>query len=343
MTSETNPSDTQPADEEVTPPPDTLFCIYDFSVAPITYDVLQFLAICEAARHEAQLPKFHFLLFQEQDGSFRNLSKATDKDKFLTDDQKLWRKHHITEPTVNLVRSLDAVTSFSSREDARRFIESLPKSRVIPGTYTFEKPASLHVMTHVHHAIAQGYPVRGLHAPVNAKRTIQRFITNHPNGNRPIVTLTIRSSPVHPERNANLDAWMQFAHYLEERGYWPIAIPDTDIVTSERHEKLDPRATWYLPASLRPELRAALYEQSFLNMSCGGGPAFINLFLQSPRYLMIFKDYGGSISSKAVFEHLWGIPWGGPHKFDDGVKFVWQNDSFENLCASFQSMLEVIQ
>ena len=159
-------------------------------------------------------------------------------------------------------------------------------------------------------------------------------------GAKPIV-ITLRETPVQPERNSQLDEWFKFAKWVECEVDNPVLFLRD---TCKAAEPLVSFNTWPR-ASRNTYVRAALAQRAFLNLMVGNGPNVWCLFSSAP--YLTFKqlvpalpdwDHGNAKGWREQDHMEIGdqLPWATPQQ-----RFTWTDDTFENLCAAFNDFLKV--
>ena len=79
----------------------TLFCFYDMSVSPCSYDFFVFLYSAEVSRIRRKLEKLKLILIHGPKGLFRH-------DNIRTHDQNLNFFHNVVIPGISLIPSCDS-------------------------------------------------------------------------------------------------------------------------------------------------------------------------------------------------------------------------------------------
>ena len=179
-----------------------------------------------------------------------------------------------------------------------------------------------------------------LPGPVLGLEFIQKWIQTVP-GNRKVVTINLREAPYWNARNSNLEAWAKFARSLDPSLYYPVFIRDTysalDPVPPELEGlNLFPEIPWHI------DLRAALYEKSYLNLFVNNGPAILCTLNKKTRYI-VFKYLMQECASTnesfiKKFQGLnFGDQWPGATPFQ---RLVWEADDYERIQEEFNSLCE---
>lgn len=151
------------------------------------------------------------------------------------------------------------------------------------------------------------------------------------------VTITLRETDYWTHRNSDIEARLKFARWLEARGERVIIVRDT----AKADEPLEGFET--CPgASRNLHMRAALYEQAKCNIFGSNGPGILVILGSRPwLYFMTVNeaepdpvnrpDWWLKYQGLGPGEQL---PWAGPQQ-----RFVWAEDTFENLCAAWEQYM----
>lgn len=148
----------------------------------------------------------------------------------------------------------------------------------------------------------------------------------------PGITITLREADHNPERNSNLEAWLQFGAYLRDKGERVTFVRDT----ARAYEALGDFVACMM-ASLHTHARLKLYESAKLNFFVSNGPSALALFSDVP--WLTFITTGDGVSSPKFWKDNMGVepggqyPWSGPHQ-----RMVWKPDTFENIVEAYQAI-----
>lgn len=294
-------------------------CLYDLAESPVTFDFAIFLAVCEYYRRSTGCDSIALTIRNKE---FRN---RTPRDKHTSLAEKQARVYGILLPCCALLPSVTTVTLTDQVDGQHIFPPAIDPA---VGFYTaYLARALVEVWEPAH-----GDP-RCLTAPARAKDLVA---ARYP---KPYVTLTLRTSTHAPERNPVIEDWKMFARWLEEQGYWPVFVPDTEVVL-----RYDPAAhpsgrfAVDIAAALDVRLRLALYEGAIMNVGSSNGPIGMAFFSKAP--LLQFDHLRSSKFDAAQWQELNGFavggqfPWSAPNQ-----RMRWVNSTFENLRAEFERAL----
>lgn len=167
-----------------------------------------------------------------------------------------------------------------------------------------------------------GLGIRHPEASVKARQLVSSWVR------RPYITVTLRETPKHPERNSNMEAWCGFIAEAESR-INVCVVPDT--------ENANTGCGW---AAINLDLRLALYEGAEMNFGVANGPTSM-LYLMAAPYC-VFKQIVPTVSP--MTEKGWRktaglsigeqFPWAGERQ-----RMMWQDDTPEALADAARAFL----
>lgn len=313
---------------------DTLYAFYDLAVSPATYDIVAFLVLAELRRREVRCTQVHVVIVPGPNEGFRD-----DVTPYDAGD-KQWRLRQILVPCCWLVPSCRQVTVCTSRDEARALQVAVAR-HVFPRGYTVRCPIEKYYFSHIVEATNGGAILPSIEATAQARRFIGDWIARWADG-RKLVTITLRESSYQQTRNSSMKEWAAFVRGLDRSKYLPVVIRDIERAF-EGHPPGFDGAALFNEVVWNVELRAALYESSFLNLMVNNGPALLCLLNGKCRYIM-FKLAPGC---GAASEHFWrnvGIEPG--RQLPMATKFqriVWEDDTFETIRRAFADMSAEIE
>lgn len=315
----------------------TLVAFYDLLVEPTTFDVMWFLISAERARRTRGLDALHVVFVASQPGEGRE--EADSYEAVVSHHSRRDRLVNILVPHAWAVPSVANVEILTDRREARARLASRWPNNVFPSDYSVELQRS-HNLDCYHDALSR--PVREgvegvFQASPAALTYVDRWLRAR-GGQKKAVAITIRHYDYNPARNSNLREWARFALYLEERGYLPVIVPDTQSLSDGLPEPLA-RFCCMQEAAWTLGLRIALYERAFLNLGINNGPAF--LFLTDCRARgIIFKILSPGVpQTEASYLEKLGFEIGGQIPFCTPFqKMVWEDDTFDVIKREFELM-----
>lgn len=296
---------------------------YDTRFAPITFDYSNFLVSAEAYRESIQIPKISLHIVAP---SFRNISP---RDAKFMNDEKLWRVNHILMRLPNLIPSISQITLHKTPPESLLY-PTYP-SKYPPRTPEESRKVVPYLMNRVNKFFGLGCNVQPFTSSNYAKKIIKDFI-----GDKPYFTISLRTSHFQTERNSSLDEWYKVYKTLKKNNFNVFVIPDfEDVLSDNQARKYD----WDLVefASFELDLRLALYQNALDNLCVNNGTSTITYYSNSP--VKMFKIVVDGIHTTSE-EHLMlstGVAKGESPPFcKPNQKWVWQEDTFENIMASLK-------
>ena len=324
--------------------PEVLYAFYDLAVSPATFDIVVFLVLAELARKEVGCASLHVVIVPGPAEGFRigdlksyQRTGAGDHDG----DYMQWRLKNILVPCCWLIPSCQQVTVCTSRKEAQAFQVSLVK-HLFPKGYTVRFPKAEYILSHIIAAASKGVVIPSIQATPQARRFVSDWIQNKAGG-RKVVTITLRECSYEHARNSNLEAFGIFARSLDPAIYFLVGVRDTEAALEPLPSELE-GLTLFAEASWNVELRAALYELSYLNMSVNNGPALLFLLNQRAPYLYFkiitpscgatTEDYYRSIGLEPGSQLEHATPF---------QRLVWEDDRLEVIQKEFKEMCDRIE
>ncbi len=320
--------------------PGTLVAFYDCEILPITYDFCWFVVAAELERRRRGFDSVRFLVV-----AGRSWSSGPESAEYLSvidAQERHQRIFNILLPIVGLLPAQGGVALLTSRKLASRLADSC-YGQSFPRHYFPEFPGPDEPFAGmVCDAARRGVQIPSLQASGAALQSLIEWKQRVCEG-RPVVTITLRHSPYLPLRNSNLDAWAEVARALRERGYCPAIVPDTAQTLKGPLQEFDgivvmPEAAWNVP------LRAALYEQAFVNLGVNCGPMGLCWLNARCRHLTFKFNVEGVPAASMEFQRSIGIaphdpfPFSGPFQrafsaADDADVILRE---FDRLCSDME-------
>ncbi len=324
--------------------PDVLYAFYDLTVSPATFDIVNFVVLAELERKEVGCNSLHVVFVPGPNQGFRANDLETYRQLGGVDcdiDSMRWRLRNILLPCCWLIPSCRQVTVCTSREEAQAFRASLVR-HIFPKGYTVRFPKESHSLRRLVATTSQRVVLPTIQATPQARRFVSDWIQSRTDG-RKVITITLRECSYERDRNSNFKAWGAFARSLDSSIYCSVVIRDTEAAFKPLASELYgltvfPEASWNI------ELRAALYELSYLNMSVGTGPAVLCIYNRRARYL-IFKMLTPAcrVDSARHFRSE-GLEPGSQLKHATPFqRLVWEDDGLEVIQKEFREMCDRIE
>jgi hypothetical protein len=314
---------------------DALLAVYDLNAGPVTYDFVQFLVLAERFRQASGRPHLRLVIVPGEHAGFRNFSL---RDQFMSTITKEWRLRQLVMRAAHLMPTLAGITRFRTRENAVAFLGKADPDQLFPPGFDTKAPVCPYQLAFILRFATQAPDIRTLAAPPVTAALVRRLLHDL-SGGRPVITITLRQSEFEPSRNSRLDQWLRFAQRCEERGLFPLFIPDTEALLAGKAAPLGGLAAFPL-ASLSLPFRAAVYQESWHNMLANGGPYTLCLYNARARFSMFKLLVPGVQTASTEFHEIQGVspgeqlPFAGPLQ-----RWVWEDDSYEALDRELTEIL----
>jgi hypothetical protein len=303
-----------------------LFAFYDLDRSPVSFDFVHFL-IC--AQKEANGDPIHVVIVPGTNKGFRQ-----NDHKPISVAEKIWRVDHILVPLAKLAGA--SLTLAPTREFAANLLASQAQ-RIFPAGYRTNFPRAYYTMGLARRAVEEGAKPQ-FRASARAHEHAARIIGER----EAVVTVTMRATHT-PTRNSDEQAWVKFVQRIDDLGFTPIIIPDTEAMTNSR-------LIWDCPlAALDLDIRMALYERAEMNLASSGGPFVLSLYTYKPTIYFLdvdpepFIDENGkkhwAPTEKFFAENVGmqrGDQWPGSGPM---TRIVWAKDTYENIVRAFDEVM----
>jgi len=319
---------------------DVLYAFYDLQVSANTFDIILFLILAEHARISLGCNALHIIIVPELDEGYSKLKtyKKIGSKNFDLDYMR-WREKNILIPCCFLLPNIKKVTSCISRAEAQAF-ESLLVKHIFPDGYSVRFPIESYSLNHI---INSEGDLPTLQSGSEAQRIINDWITTNTN-ERKIITITLRESYYEQKRNSNIKDWGEFARSLDHNKYLPVIIRDAETVFTPIPNELND-LVFFNEVIFNIELRAALYELSYLNMLVNNGPVLVARWLKDSKsitFKMIVEESGGAVT-ESHFRSL-GLNPGSQYQPNSPFhNLIWEDDNYNVIVREFEKMCELIE
>lgn len=321
-----------------------LYAIYDLSVAPVTFDVMNFFVVAHIWALRAGFAGYHLIFVLGAGGGFRNL---TPKDRLLPDSEKIWRVWHMLIPHAGLARNCLGTTFVKDRAELALLMRAIHPKQVFPPDYTVEKPNQLFMLGQLFRLKPTVEELDVFHPSASALERIDEWLARRTSGGR-VVTITLRTSRAETGRNSRLDQWLPAARHIKERGFVPVIVPDTDLVTGGVDESQFGGLTVCGIAAVDLDLRQALAHRATLNIADNGGPTFLNFFTGGSTLLCFLpvERLPAIVGSGGIerMAELLGVEAGGDFPHASALRrFVWRPDDRDAIIEEFEKAAAALE
>lgn len=315
----------------------TIYAFIDLDVCPVTYDVVDFLLLATLEQKEKNLDSVHVIIVPGHDNGFKE--EEPGFAGIYDYDSRRWRLHNLCIPIFNLAPNISGYTVCSNRAQASLLL-ALAK-HVSPKDYSVLFPKIPKRRDLMDRARAGEVLLPFLQSPPQAIKYVESWLL-HISKDRRVICITLRESRYGPERNSNIDAWLEFARQLNPQIYQPIFILDTDTALAVDSDKFS-GITIFQEGAWNVCLRAALYEKAWLSTGVLCGPTELCWYNQECRY-MFFISLDSLSEERLDLMKESGFDIGQQFIFAKPLQqIVWQADNLDVIKNEFEHISEQIE
>lgn len=245
--------------------------LYDFRVAPLTYDFVTFMAVAFSTCMRNGDPKFDLLLYRP---FFRNATRyenAIHKDSLC--ESRFFNIVIQTSLLATCVRNFSVIDDdFFIRPDLLFFPPRYDTSRVDLSSGVSQMPCNY---ANLELALTSEVKPWIFDVPAQVK------------SDKRLVTLSVRVSPQKPEIRSNLQTWYELSRWLQKEGFDVCVIPDFDDYFGNKEYA---RYDWSVDERSACDLRHRLtrYASAYTNIAA---PAGWNVLLHFSRFPFLCPGY----------------------------------------------------
>lgn len=313
-----------------------LMVLFDCSQCPPSYDAVGFFIAAELRRRKEKCDTISVIFRYSPE-----VKHAIYDGTVVDDDWYLWRFNNIVLQVMNLFPQVSSYRVF--RTKWQMDIRLLGIWPIFP-----YHPISLKRIPYndFHRQIFSELPFVsepcGITVPIAAKRYVNDWVDHHVKDKK-LITVTLRNSPFCPKRNSKIQEWARFAKSIDQDSYYLVFIMDTDTVMKGYPEELR-GFPFFDPACWNLSIRAAIYEEAYLNLFTSGGPFTLCVYNYVSRFIyfkVVVRDEptaSEAIAKSLGFEKNQNMPWVTPYQ-----KVVWDDDDFPVIAREFIAMCAEIE
>lgn len=317
--------------------PDTLCLFYDLENSPITFDLCWMLVLANKNRESLGLKHMHVVFVPGNHQGLRE--EMTEYDDVINKNSRYFRLYNLLFPLTHLIKACNGFTYCSTRTQAE-LIRKQMFPNIFPSNYNTYFNIEYDLLAEVINEPSQ--KIMALAAVPQSLQYINQWIKERASGKK-IITITLRYYDYMPERNSNIDAWLEFSKSIDHNEYFIVIIPDTESAMKKPLRGFEQFAH-FKEACWNIDLRAALYETSYLNLGVNNGPFALCWLNEKCRYIMfkIVTDEVPQTNSRVLANRGFNLgekpPFSTPYQ-----SWVWENDTIDVIKYNFQMMCRVIE
>jgi len=317
---------------------DILYVFYDLWVSPPTYDIIKFLIRAEIARKESGYKFLNVVFVPGPANGFR----TGDAKSYPSIEYMQWTLRNLMIPCCWQIPSCRQVMVCATRQEAQALRALLVKN-VFPKGYTPRVPILnfAYDWQHIVHASKQGVRIPTTQATTQAINFVKNWIQTNVAAGKKVITVSLREASWENARNSDLKEWVIFARNLDSSTYCPVFLRDTEVAFNHLPDELNGFLV-FSEASWNIEIRAAVYELSYLNLFVASGPSTfcrLNRHARSLTFKSLFAPY-----AHYHIRHRWGIEPGTQMQcLTPFHRLVWEEDKIKILQSEFKDMCDYIE
>ena len=310
-----------------------LNCFYDFAVSPCSYDFFSFLVNAEMCRKRRQFSNINLIFVRGPNNGFRH-------EPHRTDEQNLEFYLNVILPGLHILPTIAKYTIYD-REDLVGF--SGDAYSTFPRGYSAQKPTFDYLNHERVVGQLRGDPSVKFESQDFAKKIVmQKLRGNNIFRFATLTTREIERDDVGKTRQPKRKIWEGVFEALREKGITPIVVRDTACAFGSK--SLFDGVLEFPEASLNPQVRLALYEQSEINFTKNNGPGFLQLFAHNRAIYFNAIDEGVSALSSKWFENGYGMSVKENAQYPmttNNVIFRWGDESFDLALTGLEELSSV--
>jgi len=300
-----------------------LYCFYDLSVSPCSFDFFQFLTLAEIQRKREGFQDIELLFVFGPNNGYR-------QDNIRSYEQNDQQFKNVLLPGCQLLPSIKTIRLIDDRNSIKT--KEMDPHAIFPRGYQINKPTSNYMYNGIvcSHFLEEK-PIQ-FKAPSYAVNSIETYLSNFKK-NKKILVLSAREllrEDASKLRTMRYNVWEKYFLNLNMDEWQPIIIRDTETALTNTPLFNDiPEATF---ASNHLHLRYALYEASTVNIFKSNGPAVLSLLGSSKPMIMFLKfDNNVCAMSENWFKENLGMCHGSHFPFSRKNKIVVWGEETQDL------------
>lgn len=305
-----------------------LAVLYACDFCPATFDAVWFFMAAEMQRRKHKCEEIVVVFYPQIEAKIESYGMAFDNAG------NKWRFEQIVLPLASLFPNISSYTIETSK--FRAYLRLLGNRVFFPKKIGFEE-----MMQTTMKELAKAKRPWGIEVSQAPLRYVQSWKQSKVGGKK-LIVITLRKSNVAPKRNSKIKEWAKFAGSLNPTLYHVVFVADTDTILETKEEELKD-FEFFEAASWNVGMRAALYQEAYLNLTTHIGPLTLCILNNQCRVLafkIMIKEEPSAceeLINRLGLESNKNPPW--THAFQ---KYVWEDDDFEVIKKEFEGMCKKI-
>lgn len=323
----------------------TVLAVVDFATFPLSFDVLNLMAVAELYRRRIAADAVDLACVCDwSEPVFGHDRKDASGDP-VSQETLI---HNLCLEGARLLPHPGSIHFFTDRVEFERYLASRPgQTSFVPQGYSPRGPSYI--------SRRGAPPVYGMRSLVDGSYStdedpllrpdedsvnlVRRWLDALPPATGPTISITVRDYTRSPARNSATGEWRKLIESYGSSGIRFVIVPDYFKLFQPTGLEA-PGVTVFEAAALSLGLRSALYRSADLNLFVGNGPATIAYIDHAVRFLTfkMVTDEPSSSLEEIEFQHTLGpenpLPW-----FGSDRAIVWEDDTFETMRRTLDQWL----
>lgn len=315
---------------------DTLYAFYDLNVNPITFDTAWFCIGAELERRARGLAKLELIAVPGDKGGVRD--EPLDYEAVVDRASRVARIYNVVLPCMLSIRPAASVHFFEDPAQLKAW--GRQPEQVYPEGYNvnfFPTPFATREYSRVIEKLCANGMENFYTGGIVGRRIMDNWRQSR-GARRRLVVITLRQYGYFVDRNSNIEAWLDFARGLDPSVYSVIFVPDTDTAFGDYAAKIEKEFLVMREAAFNMQLRTALYESAYLNMSTLSGATSMFVLNANCRYLLFkISVPTAPMSTEKMLRDYGFVPGETPAFAAPFQKWVWEPDDVDVLRREFEA------
>jgi hypothetical protein len=315
---------------------DTLYAFYDLNVNPITFDTAWFCVGAELERRARGLAKLELIAVPGDKGGVRD--EPLDYEAVVDRDSRVARIYNVVLPCMLSMQPAASVHFFEDPAQLKAWWRA--PENVYPKGYNmqfFPTPFATSAYARVIEKLCANGMENFYTGGIVGRRAVDKWRESR-GARRRLVVITLRQYGYVVDRNGNIQAWLDFARGLDPSLYSVVFVPDTDTAFGNYVTEIEREFLVMREAAFNMQLRTALYESAYLNMSTLSGATSMFVLNARCRYLLFkISVPSAPMSTEKMLRDYGFTPGETPAFAAPFQKWVWESDDLDVLRREFET------
>lgn len=246
----------------------SLLAVYDLDKINCSFDFITFFQNSILYQKKNNIESLDLCLIKGSVDGFKKNQFLREKENKI--DNAFLRLNNIVMPSIMMFRKYyNNFFLINNRNDANKILNKY--KNFFPKKYDLNCDKNDYCSQTVWGNLEKDYRNVKL-AKLEVPEYLSKKILQKINTSKKIISITLRESSYHEERNSQINDWKDFISFLEKKNYFVIVIRDSEKIYLDN---LFEANNIFPQASHDLFLRSAIYKISHINYFVSGGPSLI--------------------------------------------------------------------